>query len=164
MNKWDNPAAWSSLVDGSACPICVRGHLLDIIETLESSWLTMSEDAPMPGYACLVTHVHAVELHDLSETQAETFMRDARLVSKALSVATGAIKLNDEIHGNPLPHLHMHFFPRYPGDAFEGRAIQPRLVQQPIYSPGHFSEVQCRFLKGLRLHNPVQPNSLRESS
>jgi hypothetical protein len=31
-------------------------------------------------------------------------------VSKALAAATGAVKLNYEIHGNSLPHLHMHFF------------------------------------------------------
>jgi len=117
---------------------------------MESSWLTMSEKAPMPGYVCLVSRIHAVELHDLSESQGEAFMRDARQVSQALSAATGAIKLNYEIHGNTLPHLHMHFFPRYPGDPFEGGAIEPRRVQQPVYLPRQFSDVQGRLLAALR--------------
>ncbi|MCX7514413.1 HIT family protein [Frateuria hangzhouensis] len=150
MSKWNSPTAWSSLLDGSACPICVRGHPLDILETMGSAWLTMSEDAPMPGYVCLVSRVHAVELHDLSEAQAAAFMSDARQVARALSVATGAVKLNYEIHGNTLPHLHMHFFPRYPGDPFEGGAIEPRRVQQPVYAPGQFSDIRTRLLAALR--------------
>jgi diadenosine tetraphosphate (Ap4A) HIT family hydrolase len=149
MSKWNSPAAWSSLLNASGCPICVRGHPLDILGTLESSWLTMSEDAPMPGYVCLVSRIHAVELHDLSESQGAAFMRDAQQVSKALSVVTGAVKLNYEIHGNTLPHLHMHFFPRYPGDPFEGGAIEPCRVQQPVYPPGQFIEIQRRLLAAL---------------
>ena len=31
-----------------------------------------------------------------------------------------SVKMNYEVHGNTIPHLHMHFFPRYPGDPFEG--------------------------------------------
>ena len=33
-------------------------------------------------------------------------------------------KLNYEIHGNTLPHLHMHLFPRFAGDPFVGRPIE----------------------------------------
>ena len=35
--------------------------------------------------------------------------------------ASGATKMNYEVHGNTIPHLHMHFFPRYAGDPFETR-------------------------------------------
>ena len=34
-----------------------------------------------------------------------------------------AVKLNYEIHGNTLPHLHMHLFPRQPDDEFVGRPV-----------------------------------------
>lgn len=103
----------------------------------------------MRGYVCLVSQLHAVELHNLSEGQAESFMRDARRVSAALATATGAIKLNYEIHGNTLPHLHLHFFPRYVGDAFEGCAIEPRKVVQPVYQSGQFAELRERLLEEL---------------
>jgi diadenosine tetraphosphate (Ap4A) HIT family hydrolase len=69
----------------------------------------MQEAAPVRGYACLVSRTHAVELHELPEATAYAFMRDARRVSSALLATTGAVKLNYEIHGNSLPHLHMHF-------------------------------------------------------
>jgi len=44
-------------------------------------------------------------------------------VAKALSLGLHPKKLNYEIHGNTIPHLHMHLFPRFDGDPFEGRPI-----------------------------------------
>jgi diadenosine tetraphosphate (Ap4A) HIT family hydrolase len=149
MSQWNDPEAWRGLLDGSGCPICVRGQPLNIVASLGSSWLTMSEDAPMPGYVCLVSRVHAVELHDLGSEQAEGFLRDARRVSFAVSAVTGAVKLNYEIHGNTLPHLHMHFFPRYVGDPFEGRAIEPARVTGPVYAAGQFVDMRRRLLQVL---------------
>ncbi|RNF83742.1 HIT family protein [Montanilutibacter psychrotolerans] len=146
MSKWNSPTEWQRLCDGSGCPICARGQPLNNIAQLDSSWLTMSEAAPMPGYVCLVSRVHAVVLHDLTSSQAESFMRDAHKVSSALSAVTGAVKLNYEIHGNTLPHLHMHYFPRYVGDPFEGHAIEPARVSQRVYSAGQFSKLRDRLL------------------
>lgn len=103
----------------------------------------------MPGYLCLVSRIHAVELHDLSVAQAEQFVRDARAVSRALSEVTSAVKLNYEIHGNTLPHLHMHFYPRYPGDRFEGRPVDPKIAPQPVYAPGQLAELRDRLLDAL---------------
>jgi diadenosine tetraphosphate (Ap4A) HIT family hydrolase len=76
-------------------------------------------------------------------------MRDIQKVSKALSVVTAAVKLNYEIHGNTLPHLHMHFFPRYPGDPFEGRAIEPRRVTQPVYASGQYAVVRDHLVRAI---------------
>ena len=60
--------------------------------------------------------------------------------AKAVHEITGAVKLNYEIHGNTIPHLHLHLFPRYAGDAFENQPINPRLVTTPVYAPGEFAE------------------------
>ncbi len=138
MAAWNNPEQWRALCAGTGCPICQRGEPLDVIATLPSSWLTMPEAAPMIGYVCLVSRTHAVELHDLSELNASDFMREAQSVSRALASVTGSVKLNYEIHGNTLPHLHMHFFPRYRGDIFEGGPIDPKAVAQPVYAKGQF--------------------------
>jgi diadenosine tetraphosphate (Ap4A) HIT family hydrolase len=34
--------------------------------------------------------------------------------------------MNYEIHGNSIPHLHLHLYPRFRGDPYEGRAIDGR--------------------------------------
>lgn len=148
MSSWSDAAAWRGLADGSTCPICVRGVPLHIIADLAASWLTMPERAALPGYVCLVSRIHAVELHDLSDEQAAAFMRDARRVSAAVSRVTGAVKLNYEIHGNVLPHLHMHFFPRRVGDRFVGRPIDPGIAE-PVYADGELEALRIRLLREL---------------
>ncbi|HET9066119.1 MAG TPA: HIT family protein [Gemmatimonadales bacterium] len=142
MTSWHDPEHWRGLLDGSACPICIRGEPLDIIATLPATWLTMTDRAPMVGYVCLVSRIHAVELHDLDETEACAFMRDARTVSRALQAVTGAVKLNYAMHGNVLPHLHMHLFPRHRGDAFEGRVVDPGAIHPPVYTAGAFEAMR----------------------
>lgn len=67
---------------------------------------------------------------------AAAFMRDAQKVSMAVASVTRAVKMNYEIHGDSIPHLHMHVFPRHRGDRFEGEPINPRQVVQPVYAPG----------------------------
>jgi diadenosine tetraphosphate (Ap4A) HIT family hydrolase len=147
MSAWNDPAAWRALKDGSACPICRRGEPRDLLLELETSWLSLPGQAPMVGYACLVSKIHAVELHDLTELQAEAFMRDARRASKAIAAATGAVKLNYEVHGNTIPHLHLHLFPRYPGDPFEGGPIDPRKMRVRMYAAGALEAMQARVLQ-----------------
>jgi diadenosine tetraphosphate (Ap4A) HIT family hydrolase len=149
MTLWNDPDRWAALCSGSACPICIREKPLDVVATLEATWVTMQEAAPVSGYACLVSQLHAVELHDLPEAIASAFMRDAQRVSRAVKTATRAVKLNYEIHGNSLPHLHMHFFPRSRGDRFEGQPINPKLVTQPVYAPGEFERIRDAVVSGL---------------
>ena len=134
MSLWNDHDRWSALCSSATCPICLRREPMDVVAKLEGSWVTMQEAAPVPGYVCLVSQTHAVDLHDLPEAAAFLFMRDARKVSMALASVTRAVKMNYEIHGNSTPHLHMHFFPRYRGDQFEGQPINPRLVVQPVYT------------------------------
>jgi diadenosine tetraphosphate (Ap4A) HIT family hydrolase len=149
VSKWNDTEVWRGLVDGSTCPICVRGYALDIIYELEISSLTMFEQATMRGYVCLVSRIHVVELHELTNEQASAFMRDICKVSKAVAWATGAVKMNYEIHGNTLPHLHVHFFPRYVSDQFEGGAIEPKKVVQPVYKAGEFELLREKILEYL---------------
>ena len=150
MSTWNDHERWAAMCSRDGCPICCRQEPLEVIAAVEASWVTMQEFAPIPGYVCL-SRTHAVELHDLAQDVAAAFMRDAQRVSRALSAATGAVKLNYEIHGNSLPHLHMHFFPRYRGDPFEGKPIDPKSVLGPVYAEGEFQRIRDAFLFSLDL-------------
>jgi diadenosine tetraphosphate (Ap4A) HIT family hydrolase len=149
VSLWADPAAWQHRRSAEACVICRQGMPNDILAELETSWVTVNEDAPMRGYACLVLRRHAVELHDLTEAEGAAFMRDVRRVSAAVQAVTAAIKLNYEVHGNSIPHLHMHFLPRYPGDPFEGGPIDPKAVSQPVYAPGEVATFRARLRAAL---------------
>lgn len=140
MSKWSNPEEWERLRRAVSCPVCLRGRPLDIVAELDASFLIAGEDAPMKGYCFLLLKRHAVELYELLPEEATTFMRDIQRVSKAVHEITRAVKLNYEIHGNTIPHLHLHLFPRYVGDPFENQPINPRIVKTTVYAPGEFTE------------------------
>jgi diadenosine tetraphosphate (Ap4A) HIT family hydrolase len=100
--------------DQSTCPICRRGTPTDGVAELDSSWVTMSAHAPLRGYTCLVFRRHAVEPHDLGHSEGVAFMSDIRRLSSAVKGVTGAATMNNEVHGNTIQQLHMHFYPEVP--------------------------------------------------
>ena len=140
MSKWTNPEEWERLRRTESCPVCLRGRPTDSIAEMGASYLLAGEDAPMRGYCFLLLKRHAVELYELSPEEATAFMRDVQRVSEAVHKITRAVKLNYEVHGNTIPHIHLHLFPRYRGDAFENQPINPRAVKGPVYAPGEFAE------------------------
>lgn len=143
MSRWTDPRAWARLLTAEGCPICIDGRPTDVIAELEVSWVAMSEEtAGLPGGCALFFKRHAVELHDLADGEGAAWMRDVQRLSRVLKEASGAVKMNYEVHGNTIPHLHMHFFPRYPGDPFEGAPIEPRAAIGPI--PGVRAHVEIR--------------------
>ena len=144
MSKWGDPDKWGKLCSGEECVICRRGVPLDVVASLEASWLTINEDAPMNGYCCVVFRRHAVELHDLSADEASAYIHDIQRVSRVVKALTGAVKMNYEIHGNSLPHLHTHIYPRHIGDSFDGRAIDWNTAQGPVYAEGEFTDYVAR--------------------
>jgi diadenosine tetraphosphate (Ap4A) HIT family hydrolase len=46
--------------------------------------------------------------------------------AEGLADVTHPVKMNYEIHGNTIPHLHMHLYPRTPGDVYVGFVIHNR--------------------------------------
>jgi diadenosine tetraphosphate (Ap4A) HIT family hydrolase len=119
------------------------------IAELEVTRLMLDENGPMRGYVWMPLRRHAVELHELTEEESTAFMRDVRRVSRAVATVTRAIKLNYEVHGNTVPHLHIHIFPRYPGDPFEGGPVNPKLMTGSVYKPGEFAELRARLIEEL---------------
>ena len=83
----------------------------------------------------------------MSDEDAFAFLKDVMRVAKALKEVTGAAKINYEIHGNTIPHLHMHLFPRYlEGDRFGDGPMNPREIEPPVYEEGEFE----KFIQDMR--------------
>jgi diadenosine tetraphosphate (Ap4A) HIT family hydrolase len=108
------------------CPICARGRPLDVVAELDAIWVTAAEDAPLPGYACVVSKRHVVEPFELPAAELAAFWSESMLVARVLRDLFEPVKLNYEIHGNTIPHLHMHLFPRFRGDPFADGPIDAR--------------------------------------
>lgn len=149
MSRWTDPAVWARLVSGDDCPICRDGGPTNLVAELEVSSLAMGEGAAtLPGTCALFLRRHAVELHELSADEGAAFMRDLQRVSRALMAATGAVKMNCEMHGNTIPHLHVHFYPRYAGDPFENAPINPRLAP-PIDNAAEVARIRRQVMDAL---------------
>lgn len=65
-------------------------------------------------------------------------MKDVQLYAKALKTVTNAVKINYEIHGNTVPHLHLHLYPRYMDDPFPGKPIDYNQKHENIYKDGEY--------------------------
>jgi diadenosine tetraphosphate (Ap4A) HIT family hydrolase len=108
------------------CVICRSGRPLNVIVELSTCWVTAAREAPLPGYVCVVARRHANEPFEMEPEEQARFWLEAMSIARALAAAVQPIKMNYEIHGNTLPHLHLHLFPRTPDDPFVGGPIDPR--------------------------------------
>ena len=108
------------------CPICAAGRPRDVITDLEGTWVTLPPFTPLPGYVCLVAKRHVREPFELPDSERRAFWDDVDCVASALHASLRPEKPSYEIHGNTIPHLHLHLFPRWSGDRFDGRPIDGR--------------------------------------
>jgi diadenosine tetraphosphate (Ap4A) HIT family hydrolase len=63
---------------------------------------------------------HVVEPTELSDEEAAMYGREVLLVGRALETTFSAIKMNYNVLGNSVPHLHTHVIPRYADDPRPG--------------------------------------------
>lgn len=109
-----------------SCPICRSGQPSDLIGELPSVWVNAPPLAPLPGYVCVVAKRHVAEPFQLPQAEMEAFWSECMSVALVLHDLVHPLKMNYEIHGNSIPHLHLHLYPRLRGDPYEGRAIDGR--------------------------------------
>lgn len=98
--------------------ICRDAVPTDVIAETAHCWVTAPAAAPLPGYVCVVSKTHVIEPFDLPLDQQAAFWLDVCRAARAVRDAVASTKINYEIHGNTIAHLHLHVFPRYAGDPF----------------------------------------------
>jgi diadenosine tetraphosphate (Ap4A) HIT family hydrolase len=127
---WTDLRAWRQRVTPDGCPICqsIRstGQPQDTLVALDASWVTAPRRAPLPGYVCLVSRRHVIEPYQLPEPEQRAFFAEAMRTARAVAELLRPIRVNYEIHGNSIPHLHLHIYPRYSDDPFVGGPIDLR--------------------------------------
>jgi diadenosine tetraphosphate (Ap4A) HIT family hydrolase len=128
--EWMPRARWDALVRGEGCPWCAEvaaeGHRSGDgywIAELGPSHLRLAANQWVPGYCVLVCTEHVVEPYQLPEEDQAAFFADVLRAARALERVFRPVKLNYELLGNSVPHLHCHLTPRYYGDPAPGRPI-----------------------------------------
>ena len=74
----------------------------------------------------MVAKRHVSEPFELDEPELSAFWAESMSVASTLSELMQPSKMNYEIHGNTIPHLHLHLYPRFAGDPFQGIPIDGR--------------------------------------
>ena len=68
------------------------------------------------GYCVLVSRTHATELSALDDAERRAYLDEMCVLARAIEAAFRPHKLNYELLGNQVPHLHWHLFPRSHND------------------------------------------------
>ena len=124
---WADPEEWTRRLTPDGCIICRSGAPLDVIAEFQNSWATAPEEVPLAGYVCVVARRHVVEPYQLPGPELQAFWSESMLVAEAVASVVHPVKMNYEIHGNTLPHLHLHLFPRQIDDPYVGGSVDPRV-------------------------------------
>ena len=99
-----------------------------LIAELETARAYLHEDQFFPGYVLLVLRRHATELNELAARERAVHLEEVSRVAQALARAFRPVKMNYELLGNQVPHIHWHLVPRL--------ATDPDL-RQPIWRVDH---------------------------
>lgn len=130
--RWMPRERWEALVRGEGCPLCAdlaadvraNAHVYTVAD-LEASRLWLATNQAVAGYCVLVARRHVREPYELPPAEQAAYFRDLMRAGQALERAFGAVKMNFELLGNAVPHLHCHVKPRYYGDPAPSRPIHP---------------------------------------
>ena len=112
------------------CPMCIRWETdqdLRVIE-LPHSFVILNRDQFFPGYTLLFTKNHVTELFHLDREMRSALMEEVSRVAEALFSLYAPAKINYELLGNMVPHIHWHIVPRF--------AAEP-LWPRPIWAEPH---------------------------
>ena len=94
----------------------VAGEGALFIADLGTSRVYFNEDQFFPGWVFVVLKRHAVELYDLEARERAALIEEVSRVAKALARVYRPVKMNYELLGNQVPHIHWHVVPRLPDD------------------------------------------------
>ncbi len=111
------------------------------IADLGLSQAYVHEDQFFKGWTVVVFRRHATELFQLAPTERIQLMEEVTLVAKTLAQVFDARKINYELLGNQLPHIHWHLIPRL---ATDPAPLEPvwRVPHEPVHTSPQ--EIQTR--------------------
>lgn len=124
------------------CPMCRRwddDSDLRVAE-LEHSFVVLNRDQYFPGYTLLFTKQHVTELFHLEQTVRSGLMEEVSRVAEALSSLFRPDKINYELLGNMVPHIHWHLVPRHATGPLWPRPIWSEAHAELLLSPAEYRE------------------------
>lgn len=119
------------------CTFCVRWQEQPEfrIAEFEQSYLVLNPDQFFSGYCFLYAKQHVAELFQLEQTARSAMMEEISRSAQALQRVFSAHKINYELLGNMVPHIHWHLVPRFTSDPLWPRPIWSEPHQELLLTP-----------------------------
>ncbi len=124
------------------CPMCAKWHSepdLRVVE-LEHCCVMLNRDQFFPGYTFVFTQNHVTELFHLEREVRGAVMEEVTATAGALYNLFRPAKMNYELLGNMVPHMHWHLVPRFADDLLWPRPIWSEPHDEAILSPTEYAE------------------------
>lgn len=138
MTGWTDAGSWNRLRRGDGCPLCAavaRGVDEDehgvTLARGSASLIRLSRNQRARGYCVVIAARHVVEPFELPPAEARAFFDDVLATGRAVQRACAPVKINYEVLGNAIPHLHCHLVPRYLDDGSPGGPL-PLFTSPPV--------------------------------
>jgi diadenosine tetraphosphate (Ap4A) HIT family hydrolase len=105
-------------VTSPACPACTGQWPApeQRIADCGSTVAYLHDDQFFEGWTFLVLKRHATELWQLTPAERAALIEEVARVARAVGTAFDAVKLNYELLGNQIAHIHWHLIPRRADD------------------------------------------------
>ncbi len=104
-------------MSAAGCELCERvageGDLF--IADLDACRAYLNPDQFFPGWVFVVLRRHATELYHLSAAERARVIEDVNRMAHALADVYQPVKMNYELLGNQVAHIHWHLIPRLAG-------------------------------------------------
>lgn len=129
MSERTWPDNWDDLVRGHDCEMCASQGKDDngfgvVVVTGTHADVVLQRARPNAGYCVAIwKHGHASELSDLDEGQLAGYWQDNIRAVKALVKVYKPAKVNYQVLGNAVPHVHTHIVLRFVDDPAPGRPL-----------------------------------------
>jgi diadenosine tetraphosphate (Ap4A) HIT family hydrolase len=122
------------------CPMCRRWDDFSDLRVIElkHSFVTLNRDQFFPGYVLLFTKTHVTELFHLQRQVRAELMDEVSLVAEALQDVFRPDKINYELLGNMVPHMHWHLVPRFASEPLWPRPIWAEPHGEVLLSPDEY--------------------------
>jgi diadenosine tetraphosphate (Ap4A) HIT family hydrolase len=126
VKEW--PADWDERRRGKGCPMCAEGRpetspggSTRIFAGDVSDAYLARDDVGQPGYIVVIWRGrHVADPTELSADEASAYFAEVLRVARAVEAHYQPIKMNLEMLGNSVPHLHTHVVPRHRDDGEPG--------------------------------------------
>jgi diadenosine tetraphosphate (Ap4A) HIT family hydrolase len=111
------------------------------IAMLEKCHVMLNRDQFFPGYCFVFTRSHVTELFHLDSAARILVMDEVSNVAAALNRVFNPTKINYELLGNMVPHMHWHIVPRFATDPLWPRPIWSEAHEPVALTAGEYAEM-----------------------